>query len=71
MHYLTTKDGKEMPISKMTDTHLLNTIKMLDRYYKGGIVVCGGHYYEEGDGDFYDNMYQRERQKWAIMIIGF
>ena len=27
----TTKEGKRIPINKMTDTHLINTIKMLEK----------------------------------------
>ena len=50
-----TKDGREMLISEMDDDHLLNTIRLLERRAKDGVVFrtgdCGvGYedcYYEE------------------------
>jgi hypothetical protein len=49
-----TKTGKEMEISEMTDSHLLNAIKYVERRAKEGIGVCGGQYYGEGECDYWE-----------------
>lgn len=43
VHIHVTKDGQEIPVTKMTDSHLLNTIKYIERKAKEGMeVICGG-----------------------------
>jgi hypothetical protein len=42
-------DGSTIPISKMSNNHLNNTIKMIERRAEEGIeVMCGGGH-EDGD----------------------
>ena len=43
MKYWTTKDGDTMPIRKMEDSHLINTIKYLERKAEKGIMIGGGY----------------------------
>lgn len=49
-----TKDGTCVAISKMTDSHLLNTIRYFQRKAKDGVVVwCGGSGFS-GDEMWFD-----------------
>ncbi len=48
-----TKDGKEMKISEMSDSHLKNTIALIERKAKEGVIIACG---SDGGGlgwDFY------------------
>ena len=38
-----TKEGKEIPYNELSDKHLLNIIKFVERKAKEGIVVYSGH----------------------------
>lgn len=61
-----TKTGEEIEISKMTETHLINSIKMIERYAKNGLnyVVNLGYapdndYVEYDTGTLYgDDVYK-------------
>ena len=57
-HIHVTKTGVKIPVSKMSDTHLANTIAMIERKAKSGVKIRRGggtgfcpdsFYYEECD----------------------
>ena len=50
----TTKTGEEMPISSMTDSHLLNTMAMLMRKSKTGVIIRFGGMGMGMDEPWYD-----------------
>lgn len=49
-----TRDGSEMPISEMTDQHLFNTIKYMERLSQEGITI------QKGNGLSPEDMYYDE-----------
>lgn len=38
----TTSDGKEIPYSKLTDSHLLNILKFVEKKAENGLTVSAG-----------------------------
>ena len=46
-----TRDGTEMDISEMSDSHLLNTINLIERKANGGVTI---EYGSGGDDPYYD-----------------
>ena len=57
----TTKDGTEIKISKLEDSHLLNIKKFIEKRAKEGVEIGGGQYYGEGEEDFWtDTLYGKE-----------
>ena len=58
MTYHTTKDGDEIPLNKLSDRHLINIIKLIERRARQGITVFAG------GGDSPDDFwYDEERLK--------
>lgn len=53
--YHTTKDGTKMLVSDMSDSHLSNTIQMIERKAEEGITIRSG-----GGGPDYDSMWYDE-----------
>lgn len=42
MEYHTTKEGNRIKLSEMSDSHLINTVMMIDRYAANGLRVRSG-----------------------------
>ena len=63
----TTKDGRKLLISEMSDSHLLNTINMIERKSKDGIVVEYGCICEE---PYYDVTEYFGKKALTIMNYG-
>lgn len=61
--YWEMKNGEQIEISKMTDTHLINTIKMIERNAKNGIEIGGGN---DPDDFWYDVLYGKEALDYIV-----
>jgi hypothetical protein len=55
MKYWTMNNGGKIKISEMSDTHLINSVKMIERLAKEGLKIYGGQYYGEGEDDFWED----------------
>lgn len=42
MQYWETKDGEQIPYSKLKDSHLLNILKWIERRAESGITILSG-----------------------------
>jgi len=63
-----TRDGREIEVKDMTNSHLVNAIKYCKKRAKEGVEIGGGQYYGEGEEDFWiDTLFGKE----ALSIIGY
>ena len=57
MYFHETKEGEKIPLSQLTDSHLRNIIKWIERQAKEGIRISGGGWEEWDDEDvIYDDV---------------
>ena len=59
MTYHTTKDGEEIPLDKLSDSHLTNILRMMERRAAEGIKIRSGG----GGPDCSDMWYDEEHLK--------
>ena len=66
----TTKDGKEIPYSKLEDTHLLNILKLIERKAEeldGEIINGGGIVWDTDDIWYVEGTEEEWREKFGYL----
>ncbi len=63
----TMKDGKKIALADMGDEHLLNTIRMMQRKAKAGLIVWSGGFLMGDNEPWFDENIMYGEEAYAIM----